>query len=239
MKWIRRSSERGYADFGWLKSFHTFSFGEYYDARFMGYRDLRVINHDLIAASSGFPMHGHRDMEIITYVLNGAVEHQDSLGNKAQTVAGDVQVMHAGRGIRHSEYNPLADQELELLQIWIQPTEKSLDAGYVQKSYSYEDKRNKLLLVASPDGRDGSLQIHAKARLFAGVIEQGIELIKPMVATLAQSESVGIWIQVAQGSVNVNGEVLQKGDAIALEKEEAARILGVDASSEILLFELW
>lgn len=239
MKWIRRANERGYADFGWLKSFHTFSFGEYYDARYMGYRDLRVINHDLIAASAGFPMHGHRDMEIITYVLKGTVEHQDSLGNKAQTVAGDIQVMHAGSGIRHSEYNPSANQELELLQIWIQPTEKNLEAGYVQQSYSYEDKRNRLLLVASPDGKDGSLTIHSKARLFAGVIEQGVELIKPMVSTLAQSAAAGIWIQVAQGSVSVNGELLNKGDAIALEQEEAARISGLDASSEILLFELW
>lgn len=233
MKYIRRSGERGYVEGGWLKSFHSFSFGEYYDPQFMGYKTLRVINHDFIDAASGFPLHGHRDMEIITYVLDGVVEHQDSLGNKAQTMSGDVQVMHAGRGIRHSEYNPSPDKVLELLQIWVIPTETGLDPGYTQKQYSREEKLNQLKLVASPSGDDGSLKIHAQAKLYASVLEQESDL------KFSVPDGHGVWIQVAKGSIQVQGEILNVGDGMVLQEESALEIKGQSTDAEFLLFDLW
>lgn len=235
MKYIRRSEERGYVEAGWLKSFHTFSFGEYYDPRFMGYKDLRVINHDFIEKNSGFPLHGHKDMEIITYVLSGAVEHQDSLGNKAQTVAGDVQVMHAGRGIRHSEYNPSKSDELELLQIWIMPKEGGLEPGYVQQAFPRESKINQLKLIAAPNPEEdgAALQIHANAKLYAAVLEEQKQIEVPI------AEGHGVWLQVARGEIKAQGETLKKGDAIVVEKEERLKITGLAADSEILIFDLW
>jgi redox-sensitive bicupin YhaK (pirin superfamily) len=233
MKLIRRSEERGYVDFGWLKSYHSFSFGDYYDPQFMGYKSLRVINHDFIASNSEFPMHGHRDMEIITYVLKGLVEHQDSLGNKAQTVAGDVQVMHAGTGIRHSERNPSSTSELELLQIWVQPVKEGLKPGYVQKSFSEDVKKEGLHLIASPAGEEGSLVIHAQAKLYASLLKAGGKV------NWQPPANHGTWIQIAQGELEVQGEKLKKGDAILIENESHISIIGGSDLSEILLFDLW
>ncbi len=165
--YLRKSDERGYAEFGgWLKSHHTFSFSDYYDPKFMGFRDLRVINQDWIAKSSGFPAHPHRDMEIITYVLKGAVEHKDSLGNVGQIVAGEIQTMHAGTGIRHSEYNPSKDEDLQLFQIWIMPDATGAKPGYTQQSFTREQKLNQLKLIVSKDGTEGSQQINQDSSIF-------------------------------------------------------------------------
>lgn len=227
--YLRKSNERGRFAMDWLRSYHSFSFGDYYDAEHMGYRDLRVINHDFIRTSSGFPMHGHRDMEIITYVLKGAVEHQDSIGNKAQTVSGDVQVMTAGRGIRHSEYNPSATEELELLQIWLLPSQGSLDPGYRQQNFSREDKLNKLLLLASTDGRDQSMKINAHADLYAGIVTADKKI------EVAEMQKKGYWLQVAKGQMTVNGVELETGDGLAIEEVEKFEFTS-GSEAEFLLF---
>lgn len=166
---VRKSDERGYAEIGgWLKSHHTFSFSEYYDPNFMGFRDLRVINQDWIARSSGFPLHPHRDMEIITYILKGTVEHKDSLGNVGQIKSGEIQTMHAGTGIRHSEYNPSPNEDLQLFQIWIIPDKAGAAPGYTQQSFTREQKLNQLKLIVSKDGREGSQKINQDTDLYAG-----------------------------------------------------------------------
>lgn len=229
----RKSAERGYFENNWLKSFHSFSFGEYYDREHMHFRDLRVINHDFIAAGAGFPTHPHRDMEIMTYILKGTVEHRDSMGTKAQILAGEIQVMSAGRGVTHSEYNPNQDSELELLQIWIMPNQAGLQPSYGQKKFTREDKLNKLCLLVSPDQAEGSLQIHQDVRVYGSLLE------KDQTLTFQSPKGRFAWLQVATGALNVNGVELQKGDAISLNSDESKmQIQSLAAESDFVLFDL-
>ncbi|NUN04627.1 MAG: pirin family protein [Bdellovibrio sp.] len=232
MLYLRKSEDRGYAEFGgWLKSRHTFSFSEYYDPQFMGFRDLRVINQDWIAKDSGFPLHPHRDMEIITYVLSGTVEHRDSLGNVGQITAGEIQTMHAGTGIRHSEYNPSKTDDLRLFQIWIVPDTVGAKPGYTQQSFTREQKLNQFKLLVSKDGRDESQKIHQDVDLYASVFEAGTErefIFRP---------GRGGWLQLAEGEVEVNGKLLKSGDALAIQEEGAVKIKALQ-ETEFLLFDL-
>ncbi|OZI60938.1 pirin family protein [Bordetella genomosp. 11] len=228
---LRRSEERGFADHGWLKSHHTFSFAGYYDPRHMGFGPLRVINDDQIAAGRGFGTHGHRDMEIITYVLDGAVAHKDSMGNGSTIRPGDVQRMSAGRGVLHSEFNPQPDHGTHLLQIWIEPNVAGIDPSYEEKRFEEADKRGRLRLVASPDARDGSVLIHQDARLYAGLFD-GEER-----ATLTLADGRRAWIHVARGKVTANGKPLVAGDAVAVE-DESEIVLEQGEDAEVLVFDL-
>lgn len=231
MMTLRKSQERGYFEIDWLKSYHSFSFGEYYDPAHMHFRALRVINHDRIAANTGFPLHPHRDMEIITYVLKGAVAHEDSMGNQEQVAAGEVQVMSAGTGVRHSEFNPDRQQELELLQIWVLPDKASLTPSYAQKAFPREEKLNRLRLIASPDEEEGSLRIHQDVRLYASILEP----THPLEYALGDGRSA--WIQVARGELEVNGRKLAEGDGLAVQDEKQLHIKAT-AETEFLLFDL-
>ncbi|CAM3672789.1 pirin family protein [Bordetella sputigena] len=228
---LRRSEERGYADHGWLKSHHTFSFANYYDPRHMGFGPLRVINDDHIGAGRGFGTHGHRDMEILTYVLDGAVAHKDSMGNGSTIRPGDVQRMSAGRGVLHSEFNPQPDRGTHLLQIWIEPNAVGIDPGYEEKRFEEADKRGRLRLVASPDAADGSVLIHQDARLYVGLFE-GDES-----ATLPLASGRRAWVHVARGKITVNGQALVDGDALAVE-DEALISLEKGEDAEVLVFDL-
>ncbi|MEY5100935.1 MAG: hypothetical protein RJA36_3654 [Pseudomonadota bacterium] len=228
---LRRSQERGYADHGWLKSFHSFSFAGYYDPRHMGWGNLRVINEDRIAAGTGFGTHGHRDMEIVSYVLSGALAHQDSMGNVQTIVPGEVQRMSAGTGVRHSEFNHAADAVTHFLQIWIEPDELGIAPGYEQKAFAAADKRGRLLLVASRDGAQGSVRLHADARLYAGLFD-GAEH-----AELALDPARKAYVFLVRGRLRVNGEELQAGDA-ALLVDEAGLRLEDGAQAEVLVFDL-
>lgn len=228
---VRKAEERGHFDFGWLNTYHTFSFGDYYDPRFMGYSDLRVINEDYVEAGRGFPTHPHRDMEIITYVLKGGLEHKDSMGNGSMIYPGEVQRMSAGRGIRHSEANPSRDEDVHLLQIWIMPNKGGVEPSYEQKFFADEEKRGRLRLIASEDGREGSVTIHQDADVYAALLEEGEVLAQ----TLRPARRG--WLQVARGSVEVNGQLLKQGDGAAVSDEESLKIVGRGAS-EILLFDL-
>ena len=235
---IRRSAERGYADHGWLKSFHTFSFADYRDPRYMGFGNLRVINEDRVAAGQGFGTHGHRDMEIVSYVLDGELAHQDSMGNGTPGGAhagvirpGDVQRMSAGTGVRHSEFNHSKDQTTHFLQIWILPDREGIAPGYEQKHFDAGSKRGQLRLVASPDGRDGSVTIHADASIRAGLFD-GAES-----AALALDPQRLAYVQVVRGSVGLNGQRLQAGDAAALSGEAALQ-LAEGQAAEVLVFDL-
>ncbi|MFV3408365.1 pirin family protein [Bdellovibrio bacteriovorus] len=231
MMYQRKSEDRGYAEFGgWLKSMHTFSFADYYDPKFMGYRDLRVINQDWIAKSSGFPAHPHRDMEIITYVLKGAVEHRDSLGNVGQIKAGEIQTMHAGTGMRHSEYNPSETEDLQLFQIWIMPDVVGATPGYTQQSFTREQKLNQFKLIVSKDGREGSQKINQDADLYASVFTESYE------QEFALRSKRGAWLQLAEGELEVNGQILKSGDALVVE-EENLKIKALK-ETEFLLFDL-
>ncbi|OZI34920.1 quercetin 2,3-dioxygenase [Bordetella genomosp. 10] len=228
---LRRSEERGYADHGWLKSHHTFSFADYYDRNHMGFGPLRVINDDRIAAGRGFGTHGHRDMEILTYVLEGAIAHKDSMGNGSTIRPGDVQRMSAGRGVLHSEFNPQADQGTHLLQIWIEPDVAGIVPEYEEKRFDEAEKRGRLRLVASPDGADGSVRIHQDARLYVGLFD-GAER-----AELALAEGRRAWVHVARGSVVVNGQALKAGDALAARDESRLEVSQGDGA-EVLVFDL-
>ncbi|MFC4278206.1 pirin family protein [Achromobacter aloeverae] len=228
---IRRSEERGYADHGWLKSHHTFSFADYYDRNHMGFGPLRVINDDHIGAGRGFGTHGHRDMEIITYVLEGAVAHKDSMGNGSTIRPGDVQRMSAGRGVLHSEFNPQVDQGTHLLQIWIEPDVTGIVPEYEEKRFDEADKRGRLRLVASPDGADGSVRIHQDARLYVGLFD-GAER-----GELALADGRSAWVHVARGSVTVNGQALKAGDALAARDESLLEI-SQGEGAEVLVFDL-
>lgn len=228
---LRQADQRGYADHGWLQSFHSFSFADYYDRAHMGFGPLRVINDDVIAPGRGFGTHGHRDMEIVTYVLEGELAHEDSLGNGASILPGDVQRMSAGRGIMHSEFNKATDKRTHLLQIWIEPTERGLKPSYEQKNFSDADKRGRLRLVASPDGREGSVTIHADASLSVGLFD-GDER-----AELTLDPARKGYLHVARGSVVVNGQALQTGDALKLEGE-AALTIEQGQQAEVLFFDL-
>jgi hypothetical protein len=228
---IRRSGERGGGDHGWLKTQHTFSFNDYWDAKWMGFRSLRVINEDWVAPNSGFPTHPHRDMEIITYVLSGQLEHKDSLGTGSVILPGDGQRMSAGRGIRHSEFNPSASDKVHLLQIWILPDKQGYDPGYEQKSFPEAEKRGRLRLIASNDGADGSVKIHQDAKLFVTLLAPGEEVRHALAAKRHA------WLQVAKGEVQLNGQTLQQGDGAAISDEKALTIKGTK-EAEVLLFDL-
>jgi redox-sensitive bicupin YhaK (pirin superfamily) len=228
---LRKSQDRGYADHGWLKSFHSFSFADYHDPDHMGFGNLRVINEDRIAPGTGFGTHGHRDMEIVSYVLDGALAHKDSIGNGAAIVPGEVQRMTAGRGIAHSEYNHAADRTTHFLQIWILPDRAGLQPGYEQKAFSAEDKRGRLRLVAAPDGREGAVQLNADASIRAGLFD-GAER-----AELALDANRLTYVHVARGSASVNGHALEAGDAAKLVGESRLVIDRGD-HAEVLVFDL-
>jgi redox-sensitive bicupin YhaK (pirin superfamily) len=228
---IRKANERGHFDFGWLDTYHTFSFSDYHDPNFMGFSDLRVINEDRVARETGFPTHGHRDMEIITYVLEGALQHRDSMGNGSIIRPGDVQRMTAGTGVTHSEANPSATDPVHLLQIWILPATRGLKPGYEQKNFATHEKQNQLRLIASNDGRDGSVTINQDASIFASVLQPDHEVTH----TLAPGRNA--WLQVARGSVALNGKEMQQGDGAAISDEDRLTLTSRE-DSEILLFDL-
>jgi redox-sensitive bicupin YhaK (pirin superfamily) len=228
---LRKSQDRGYADHGWLKSFHSFSFADYHDPDHMGFGNLRVINEDRIAPGTGFGTHGHRDMEIVSYVLDGALAHKDSIGNGAAIVPGEVQRMTAGRGIAHSEYNHAAHKTTHFLQIWIAPERAGLQPGYEQKAFSAEDKRGRLRLVAAPDGREGAVKLNADASIRAGLFD-GDER-----AELALDANRLTYVHVARGSASVNDHALQAGDAAKLVGESRLVIDRGD-HAEVLVFDL-
>ena len=228
---IRRSVERGHANHGWLDSFHTFSFANYYDPSHMGFGALRVINDDRIAAGRGFGTHGHRDMEIITYVLDGAIAHKDSMGSGSTIQPGNVQRMSAGRGVMHSEFNPRADKETHMLQIWIEPNVTGIAPEYEEKAFTDAQKRGRLQAVVSGDGVDGSMTIHQDVRLYAGLFD-GDES-----ATLELAPGRRAWVHVARGSLTVNGVALAAGDAVAISDETRVALSGGD-NAEVLVFDL-
>ncbi|HEU4766533.1 MAG TPA: pirin family protein [Pyrinomonadaceae bacterium] len=228
---LRRSRERGHFDHGWLNTFHTFSFDQYYDPRYMNFRTLRVINEDFVAPGRGFPTHGHRDMEIITYILEGALKHEDSMGNGSVIRPGDVQRMSAGTGVRHSEKNASNDELVHLLQIWILPETVGLEPGYEQKAFSSDERRGQLRLIASNDGRDGSVTVHQDVNVYASIIDAG----QTVNANMDQARYG--WIQVARGAVSVNGQRAEHGDGVIVMGESALEIVG-EEPSEILLFDL-
>jgi len=228
---VRPADARGVANFGWLDSRHTFSFGEYHDPRYMGFSDLRVINDDRIAGGGGFPTHPHRDMEIVTYVIEGGLAHKDSLGNGAVIRPGEVQRMSAGTGIRHSEFNESRTDPVRLLQIWLLPEKQGLSPGYEQKEFPAAARRNRLALVGSRDGRDGSVTIHQDVSLYAGLIEAG--------AAVEHSLAPGrrAWLQVARGAVELNGVKLSEGDGAAT-RDETRLAIRATSPADLLLFDL-
>ena len=228
---VRKASERGHFNFGWLDTYHTFSFGEYYDPRHMGFRSLRVINEDFVAPGAGFPTHGHRDMEIVTYVLEGGLAHRDSMGNGSTIRPGDVQRMSAGTGVRHSEFNDSEDERVHLLQIWVLPSETGIAPGYEEKRFADDEKRNRLRVVAAPDGREGSVTIHQDAEIYAALLEDGQEVAHGL------GPGRHAWLQVARGAVELNGERLEQGDGAAVSDEERITITG-RGTAEVLLFDL-
>jgi quercetin 2,3-dioxygenase len=228
---LRKAADRGHADHGWLQSAHSFSFASYHDPQHMGYRSLRVINDDRVAAGHGFSTHSHQDMEIVTYVLEGALEHKDSLGNGAIMRPGDVQRMTAGTGVSHSEFNHSQTEGVHLLQIWIIPGQMGLAPSYEQRFFEKADRQNQLRLIASPDGREGSVVVHQDVNLYAALLEAGKQV------ALTASAGRHLWIQVAQGSVQVNGTQLVTGDGAAIEQVEQVTMVS-QAAAEILVFDL-
>lgn len=227
---MRRSADRGHANHGWLDTWHTFSFAEYQDPEHMGFRALRVINEDYVEPKKGFRPHGHRDMEILTYVLEGAVKHEDSMGNGSLIRAGEVQRMSAGTGVTHSETNASDDAELHLLQIWILPEERGLAPSYEQRAFPPEQRTGRLRLVASRDGREGSVTIHQDVNVFATLLAEGERVEHSL------DRGRGAWVHVARGAVEVNGEVLQEGDGAEIEGEPV-HITG-RRDAEVLVFDL-
>jgi len=231
---LRRSADRGYADHGWLKSFHTFSFADFHDPAWMGFGNLRVINEDRITAGTGFGSHGHRDMEIVSYVLDGALAHQDSIGNGTAIVPGEVQRMTAGSGVRHSEFNHAKDATTHFLQIWLLPGAANLAPGYEQKAFADADKRGRLCLVAAPAAqaqREGAVTLHADAAIRAGLFD-GDEA-----AELALNPARRTWVHLARGALTVNGQVLAAGDAMGLV-DEPQLTLAAGQGAEVLVFDL-
>ena len=231
MMTIRKAADRGHADHGWLDSHHTFSFADYYDPSHMGFRNLRVINDDRVEAGRGFGSHPHRDMEIISYVLEGALAHKDSMGTGAVIRPGDVQRMSAGTGVVHSEFNASKSEGVHFLQIWLLPAQRGIQPGYEQKNFSDEDKRGTLKLVASPDGSNGSITIHTNARVYAGVFGNAQHAEIPL------AKERGAWVHVARGNAKVNDQVLQAGDGVAIEGEASVRVDGID-EGEVIVFDL-
>lgn len=228
---IRKSTERGHFDHGWLKTHHTFSFGDYHDPKWMGFRTLRVINEDWVEPGMGFGTHPHHDMEIITYVLEGALEHKDSMGTGSVIIPGEVQRMSAGSGVTHSEFNHSKTERVHLLQIWILPEKKGITPSYEQKTFSASQKKNKLCLLASHDGREGSLHIHQDASVYATLLKKGATVALPL------QENRNAWVQVARGTVTLNGQILEADDGAALSQETMLKITGVN-DAEVLVFEL-
>jgi redox-sensitive bicupin YhaK (pirin superfamily) len=228
---IRRSADRGRAEHGWLKSFHTFSFADYYDPHWVGYGPLRVINDDRVAPGQGFGKHGHRDMEILTYILAGQLEHKDSMGNGAVMRAGDVQRMSAGTGVTHSEFNPSATEEVHFLQIWVQPKALRLAPGYEQKHFTAADKRGRLRLIAAQGGEAGAVLVHQDVRIYAGLFD-GAEA-----AELRVAEGRRAWLQVARGSLSIDGARLTTGDG-ARAAGPARLMLSEGTDAEVLAFDL-
>jgi hypothetical protein len=228
---LRKAAERGQANYAWLDTRHTFSFSDYHDPDQMGFRTLRVINEDRVRAGAGFPTHPHRDMEILSYVLEGALEHKDSMGNGSVIRPGDVQRMSAGTGVTHSEYNPSPSEPVHFLQIWILPERRGLAPGYEQKAFGDDEKRGRLCLVASADGREGSVTIHQDAALYAALLAPGQQ------ASLSLGPSRHAWVQIARGSASVNGQLLETSDGAALSGETAVSLVGRDAC-EALVFDL-
>jgi redox-sensitive bicupin YhaK (pirin superfamily) len=231
MNAIRRSNERGYADHGWLKSFHTFSFADYFDPEHVEFGPLRVINEDRVQPGMGFGTHGHRDMEIISYVLAGQLAHKDSMGNGSTIRPGDVQRMSAGTGVRHSEFNPSASEPVHFLQIWIQPSETGIEPGYEEKRFDAAEKRGRLRLIASPDRSEGSVLIHQDARVYAGLFN-GAEA-----ASLNVAPGRRLYVHVARGDVTVNGVALSTGDAIRYTDATSLRIDN-GREAEVIVFDL-
>jgi redox-sensitive bicupin YhaK (pirin superfamily) len=231
MNEIRRSNERGLADHGWLKSFHTFSFADYYDAKHMGVGPLRVINEDRVEPGAGFGTHGHRDMEIISYVLDGELAHKDSMGNGSVIRPGDVQRMTAGSGVRHSEFNGSKERSVHFLQIWIEPNYRGIEPGYEEKRFTTEDKRGRLRLIASPDRAEGSVLIHQDTRVYAGLFA-GEER-----AQLDLDPQRQAYVHVARGSVTANGAQLEAGDALRVTQSDRL-LLEQGQDAEVLVFDL-
>ncbi len=228
---LRKGNERGRTEIGWLDSYHTFSFGDYEDPQHRGFRDLRVINEDRVEPEEGFDTHAHRDMEIITYILEGELEHKDSMGTGSIIRPGDVQRMSAGTGVTHSEKNPSDSKPVRLLQIWIFPGQRGLKPSYEQKNFPDSGKQGKWLLLASPDGQDGSVTIHQDVRLYSSLLAPG--------QTLAYGNQAGryAWIQVAKGKAFLNGKQIEQGDGVAVTGEESLKLEG-ETQSEFLLFDL-
>ncbi|MCC6744791.1 MAG: pirin family protein [Acidobacteria bacterium] len=231
MKTIRRSAERGHVDHGWLDTWHTFSFGSYFDRQHMGFRSLRVINEDRVAAGQGFPTHAHRDMEIVTYVLDGALAHKDSMGNGSTIRPGSVQRMSAGSGVTHSEFNASATDPVHLLQIWIEPDVTGVRPSYEEAEFDDAGKRGRLRLIASPNGEDGSVRINADARVYASILDAGNRV------THSIADGRHAWIHVAAGTATVDGERLEAGDAASFS--ETANVgISTDGTGEVLVFDL-
>jgi quercetin 2,3-dioxygenase len=231
---IRPAGERGHAEHGWLDSRHTFSFADYYDPAHMGFRALRVINEDRVAPGQGFGRHAHRDMEIVTYVLDGALEHKDSLGTGSVIRPGDVQRMSAGTGVAHSEFNASKSEPVHFLQIWLLPRERGLPPGYEQRSFPPAEREGRLRVVASPDGREGSVTIHSDASVYGTLLSDGQSVELPL------APGRHAWVHVARGQARVAGQTLGAGDAAAVSEEAAVKLqgLGGDEPAEILLFDL-
>jgi redox-sensitive bicupin YhaK (pirin superfamily) len=228
---VRKAAERGHFNHGWLDTYHTFSFGDYYDPAHLGFRSLRVINDDRVLPGQGFGMHGHRDMEIVTYVLEGALEHRDSLGNGSVLQPGELQHMTAGTGVRHSEFNPSDQETVHLYQIWLLPDRKGLKPSYEQKVFSEKERQGSLRLVVSPAGEQGSLTIHQDARLYLATLGAGETV------THALNPGRHAWLQVLRGQVALNGHPLAAGDGAAVSQEEKLEIQG-QGGAEVLLFDL-
>lgn len=228
---IRKSADRGHFDLGWLETYHTFSFDRYYDPEHVQFRSLRVINEDRVQPGQGFPTHSHRDMEIITYILAGALEHRDSMGNGSVIRPGDVQRMTAGTGVSHSEYNPSNSEPVHLLQIWILPKARRLPPGYEQKPFSEDERRGRFRLIASEDGREGSVTIHQDAGVYATVLDAGQKLEHVL------QPNRYAWLQIARGTVNLNDVNVKQGDGAAIDNETTLRI-GAHDQAELLLFDL-
>ena len=228
---LRKSEERGHFDFGWLDTHHTFSFGDYHDPQHMGFRSLRVINEDRVKPGQGFPTHFHRDMEIITYLLSGALEHRDSLGNGSVVRPGEVQRMSAGTGVTHSEYNPSMTSPAHLLQIWILPEQKGIKPGYEQKEFSQKKKEGRLRLIASEDGREDSVTIRQKTRIYAALLSSGQQVEHSIHA------GHSAWVQVARGKILLGSQPLKAGDGAAISDEKSLTI-AAEEKAELLLFDL-
>ena len=231
MMTIRHAAERGHADHGWLDSHHTFSFADYFDPAHMGFRSLRVINEDRVEPARGFGTHSHRDMEIVSYVIEGGLEHRDSMGTGSIIRPGDVQRMSAGTGVAHSEFNASKSDRVHFLQIWLMPSERGLKPSYEQKTFPPEQKRGRLRVVASPDGRDGSVTVHTDAVVHAGLFDAGES------TELALGRGRHAWVHVVRGRVRVNGQELKAGDGAALSDEPAERVEGVEGG-EVIVFDL-